>query len=144
MRRRVEPARERYLCEEVRKWAKNSVARRCPVEKLAKRLKISVEMIQNRLKNPRKRARIARERENVDLELKKRAKNPVTRRDTAPKIHRDLALRDLGVRAVQRARKPFRDEDLAKRAKKRRFARKLARKFCAKGGAKSAPIHGLQ
>jgi membrane-bound lytic murein transglycosylase B len=111
--RLTEPEHARRIAEGVRAWQRNSIKKRMPLEKLAKKLAISLAQVKRVLNKPEKRLRRATERLDLRKAVKERAKKQMKqqiRRDTATKIIRDLKLKTLSVRAAQRERKPTRDK----------------------------------
>lgn len=100
--------RARDMAQVVRAWQKNSVEKRCSLQKLADSLGVSPGTIRRIQSKPMKKLRKAEEKVTVLAELDRRVKKPRHRRETATKLAKDLDLSETSVRTVRRLRAPFR------------------------------------
>jgi len=107
------PERSREIASAARAWQKQKKKSRCPLKDLAKKLKVSLKSVENAVKNPAKRLRVANERLKLRAAIKMRAKKTKARqnpRDSAAKIVRDLGLRSVSEATARRERRATRIE----------------------------------
>lgn len=104
--------RDEKIALGAKKWQRESVHKRISLQKLALKLGCSVARVKKTLENPSKKARKAAEKVKVAAALHRRK----VRKDSAARVHRELAVTTISTQSVQRMRAPIRKVQLEERA----------------------------
>ncbi len=103
--------RDEKIALGAKKWLRESVAKRISLQKLALKLGCTVAKVKKALENPSEKARVAADKVKVAVALSQRN----VRKDSAARVHRELAITKISTRSVQRMRAPIREVLLEER-----------------------------